>query len=252
MSRLYFHTESTTAEVAGREAHWLPAIPKQIAQGWVNFARHDDLHERLLPGSHMRNIRFTHDLYEAIRLEISVGMHGPQFCDEDGTPLSTIGLVLNTALKVCSDPVALATRIGAQCGIHCFIEEQDHPWAAELLRQGRHSGVLREGAGWDGVIELLCDAEGAPGPVVCSYSTTDGFPNPDMGIAGGWTPPELEDGELDHEAWYGLSDAEQWTYSVAGIRELGGLQISPGTLRETFGHNRSFIDLFVSSPARRG
>lgn len=249
MSRLYFHTQSTTAEVMGWEAHWLHSLPGKIAVGFVPSIHWDSLDRHLLPDSYLRGDNPV-DKERALRLEVSTSMRGDQFCDEEGKPLATPGLILNTVLQVGSDPVCLATRVGAQCEIHGFIEEQDRDWAAGLINQGRQQGFLRDGAGWEKVIRLLERTEDHPGPVVCSYSTTDGFPNPDVA---GWVAPTNEEGEEDHDAWYELPEAVQWASAVQGIRtSTSGLRISPDTLRYPFTHERSFIDLFVKSPERQG
>lgn len=250
MSRLYFHTEHDgTAELMGWEAHWVRAVPENVAMGFLpnRFSREEEVLPFLAPGHHLRT--GTPYFLADLATSLCVGYDDP-LVDENGRPLKSFSLILNTALAVGSDPVALMARLSAQCEIHCYVEGPNRDWMAGLIEQGRATGLYRSGAGWEDVVTLLRLRDDQP--VVCSYSVTESFPNP--GIAN-WSPPspDNDDEEPDWDAWYDIPDAEQWAMGVAGLRREPdrGLELSPERLRYRFGHKRSFIDLFVSSPADR-
>jgi hypothetical protein len=244
VSRLYFHTEhDATAELMGAEAHWLHAIPNAIALGFVPH-EHRTLEPFLARGSFLRPLLNTPAL--AANLSAALTVDDGHLVDDAGHPLESFQLILNTALVVGSDAVALAARLAGQCEIHCYVEGSNREWMASLIDQGHTTGLYRSGMGWEQVADLL--RVRADQPVVCSYSVTDSFPNPTVA---GWQPNGVDEyGERDWDAWYDLADSEQWSMSLAGLRRDPdrGLELAPERLRYPFGHERSFIDLFVRSP----
>lgn len=127
------------------------------------------------------------------------------------------------------DTTIFNARINAQCEIHCYVEGPDREWLAKIIEAGRIDGGIREGAGWESVIQLLRERNDQP--VVCSYAVTDQFPN--MGVcveAETWEIPD--DGELDWDDWYDLSPEDQWERGMFALRHLNKtrkLRLDPET-----------------------
>lgn len=250
VSYLAFHAEhQDVVHVAGWEHAWLHWLPVQVALGVVPTDSRE-LEPRLTSFSPLRRWLDQPSLPTWIRTYSRGSASQAVYLDHDGTPLDTWHLALNTALVMGSDPIALATRLAAQSEIHCYVEGPNRAWLAGLIETGRASGVLRAGAGWEATVEMLRARDDEP--VVCSYSVSDSFPNASIA---GWAPEPDDGGDIDDEAWdgwYDLAHDEQWRLSLARLRaSSGGLELSPDALRAPFGARRSFVDLFVSSPADR-
>lgn len=217
MSRLYFHSPTATAELAGSEKMWLerigygPAVaawdlhtpgafdraaeviamvPEPPAgRHGANYLHHD-LREAQVSGLYEKARQLVTALQTALRatgLDMYVAGHH----------LRTANLEANTALVAGSEPVALAAKLGQWGEQHAWVEGPDRAWLADIIQQGLDAAIFRRGIwcatqpggprdrwadqGWDGVLALL--RAGDDQPVVTSYSVCDSFPNP--GIAGG-------------------------------------------------------------------
>lgn len=211
-----------------------------------------------------------------------------------GVHLRTANLDLNTALVAGSDPVRLAAKLNGWCEQHCWVEGPDRKWLADIIDEGLRTGLYRRGfwyvgevtnmpakdhpnrkwsdQGWDDVLALLRESD--DGPVVLSYSVTDGFPNSKIA---GWEPPPMPDGwepdwadteeghaewERDYptpedkaahyldtagDQWYDLPEEERWDMAMAGLRgRRPWAQLAPHTLTEYyFGIPVTVYDLFA-------
>lgn len=204
--------------------------------------------------------------------------------DIAGHRLWTDNVALNTALVAGSDVVRLATKIHGWCEVHCWVDEPHHEWLASIIDKGLATGIYRRGLwyepmpgakkkwsiqGWENVLELLHTPD--TGPVVMSYSVAESFPNADVA---GWdlsTPPEWrpdwadddegarewddmdedeqEEYRHDHarEAFYELSDDEQWDRAIAGLTATRPwAQITPDSLANVhFEQPVTIYDLFA-------
>lgn len=248
MSRVYFHTEHERVELLGTERAHMGSLVTDLAVGLVPW-QSDRLEPHLTPDSPLRHWLDgdkVQVLPRWISTYLSVGDE-PSFRDQDGQPLESLSLALNTALVVGSDPVCLLARLHAQCEIHCYVEGPNRGWMAGVIDQGQESGVMRGGAGWPEVATLLRSAD--DGPVVCSFTVTESFPNPTVAD---WSPPSSGDDEDDDfDAWYDLPRSEQWSLGIAGLRSTPSshlLELRPDTLCAPFGHGRSLIDVFHGPP----
>lgn len=142
---------------------------------------------------------------------------------------------LNTAIVMGSRPVQLATRIYAQCELHCWIESRDRVWLDEIIGEGLAIGIYRQGA-WADVRRLLL--EGDDGPVVLAYSVTDSFPNRYIN--------EETATRIAEEDWYELPGEERWDIALADLRRCRPwARIGPDTLDSCFEQGLTVYDLLA-------
>lgn len=213
----------------------------------------ENIRERLNPRHYLANgpLNPIH-IRNAVAVGDNISRGGAVLLDHDGTELSSFTLQLNTALAVGSDPVCLFARLHAQCEIHCYVEGPNRTWLAGLIDDGLKSGLYRTGAGWTELGELLLHRDDEP--VVTSYSVSEGFPDPHLGegVPPAWVPTRIDEyGEAVWDDWYEVDKAEQWRLCMDNLRGRPEylLELSPDNLRRRFGHSRSLIDLFATSPA---
>jgi hypothetical protein len=218
LSRVYFHTPTAQAELAGAERAWLrhladgPASNAWDIEGPLAYdhAKHilamaperpegefggNYLHRYLAEAENAvsgtgRNYQLNNRLVSALQTSMRVGGLELRI---HGITLHTIDLGANAALIAGSDPVALAAKIHYWCEAHCWVEGPDRAWFADIVEQGLSAGVYRRGMGWDapgqydngpGVVPLLRERDDEP--VVLSFSGSDQFPNE---MVGDWMPP---------------------------------------------------------------
>lgn len=258
MSRVYFHTPSDTAELAGAERAWLNHLATGPADNaWdLHSSLRLDRAERILAmapevpdGEYGANYlhRYLREAQEATNrgnysligrlvsaLQTRMHVDGLGLLIH-GVQLHTDNLGLNTALAAGSDPIVLAAKIHGWCESHAWVEGPDRAWLADIIDQGLATGLYRQGMGWDapysarlGVVPLL--RADTTEPVVMSYSVCEQFPNEEVGD---WMPawpagvPERWDAltvvqqqerGARREAWYELSQEERWAVSMPGLR----------------------------------
>lgn len=143
-------------------------------------------------------------------------------------------VALNTVLAMGSDPLCLLARLHGQCEIHAWIDGPNRAWMADLIDQGRASGIMRRQQGWEAVAAFL--RESATEPVVTSYSVTDGFPN--ASVAG-------VEGEDERDAWYDKPREEKWAACMAVLRAASETGIGPHVGLEIDPDNFRFPDYFI-------
>jgi hypothetical protein len=203
-----------------------------------------------------------------------------------GQRLRSADVDLNTALVAGSDPVRVAAKLHGWCEAHCYVEGSDRDWLAGIITDGLSAGIYRHGLwyvngpaadqpdrkwsdqGWGDVLALLGECD--DGPVVLSYSVTDGFPN--RAVAGyapevpeGWVPDSVtdekgraeweEDGgltddyrdEYASDLFYALPDDERWRLAMDGLRSSQPwARLAPETLASVaFGPAVTVYDLFA-------
>lgn len=231
MSRIYFHSEHGTAELYGTErAHMgmfcgrlLVATLEPLDMDW----RTNPIRRLVPPDSYLAHCPDA-AFAERFRDWASIGFDAEGFVYQD-RQVPRFDTALNTALALGNDSVKLMARLHAQCEIHCYVEAPNRAWLASIMQRGRASKLYRANQGWESVIALLLSRD--DGPVVCSYSVCEGFPNAGVAYeAGLWQPDEDEDGEVTYDAWYNLPTTEQWRLAVAALRQNpGGLELTPAT-----------------------
>lgn len=133
MSRVYFHFEDGhEAELAGAERGWCDHLSSSVLAG--------------LLGTNVDSWQRVYDLLDGPKLQIrpEYRFHDLQLAlDPSGFNKVTIfgqplwHLYLNTAMALGGDAIRLATRIHAQCELHCYMEEEDRRWIAEKIRDAR-------------------------------------------------------------------------------------------------------------------
>lgn len=85
--------------------------------------------------------------------------------------VDNFNLLLNTALIIEARDLRLAARLHGQCELNAWVAGRDRAWFAGLVERDLKAGVLREGMGWEAVIELL--GKSSRGAVATSYSVCE-------------------------------------------------------------------------------
>lgn len=244
MSRIYFHTidDCDDATVRGSERAHFGIICSDIAWSVVrNLA--DEWSDR---PSILRNaFPVGHYALTSGKFSESAALHfrvGNEPLILAGEKINMFPLILNTAYFMGSDPVRLGARLHGQCELHAYVEGKNRKWLANIIRQGRKFKFLRDDMGWESVIELL--ERGDDSPIVTSYSVCEQFPNSHVAD---YDHPELDDGELDYDAWYDLPHDEQWELAIRGLRESSnGLEIKPDNWNDFYFSNGFDANQLVS------
>lgn len=241
MSRLHLHAPDATIDVLGSERHWFGSISDKVGMALVDghflteLAKWMDIdaYGRTPPGTVYNAATVDH-----VRLAFRFGLEENPVLTWRGVQIDPWTLTLNTAMRVGSFPVRLATRIHAQCEIHAWVDAPNLDWFAGIIVAGLRSGVMREGAGWDDAITFLRERDGVH-PIVMSYSVTDGFPNAYVST---W---ERAPDAGDDDAWYDLPAKQQWAMSMDALRaQPGHLEITPDGFEDyAFGNGVSWLDL---------
>lgn len=191
-----------------------------------------------------------------------------------GHRIKLFSLVLNTAVRVGSDPVKLAARLHGQCELHCWVDGKDRAWLAGIIARGLEDGVFRdvsavtgsrggplvEKGTWESVMQLLISRDDEP--VVTSYSVCESFLSSvyyDWEPAAYIKPDYISDDdwrEMDTEqcveygkqgAWDQVPDVEKWRIGMEWLKsQHDGLQITPDNWDSfSFGHELSALDLLA-------
>lgn len=247
MSRIYFHSPTEETEVRGPERALFGAFTSDALLAalhlhkdrrmLLDFERQDAwrIASLLRPAKEVQP--------EHLAVHLSVMTEDQDFDLGDGRTVGVFAASLNTLLANGSDPMVLAARLHGQCEIHCYVEGPNRAWLAEVIEQGRASGIFRGEMGWESVIEHLRRQDDEP--AVTSYSVCDQFPN--AGVAkeaglwtpspehqGVWTPEDQPDHRhlwgqpwWDGDEWYDLDFEEQWRLSMEAIRAQPWLEMKP-------------------------
>lgn len=225
MSAIYFHTLDDDAAVRGPERHHFAFLTGGMASS-VFGAFTDEwdkpsILRQLFPADHY--LLQVRDFKKAFETHLHAAYEGKFLLD--GESLDAFSVILNTAWRMGSNPIRLAARLHGQCEIHTYVEGPNRKWLAEIIREGRATQIFRENMGWEQVIVLL--EKDAREPVVTSFSVTEQFPNPWIA---NFTPPRDEDGDLNWDAWYALTDETKWEMAITGLRQQSnGLEMNPAT-----------------------
>ncbi len=219
MSRIYFHSQSGTAELSGRERAYMGTfcsslllVSMRLDQSWPSEA---PLYRRMLPTAHYTQAGDDVSFLRAFSTWLCVG--GDRETFGLTTRVRPFDAALNTAVVVGGDAVKLMARLHGQCEVHAYVEGPNRSWLADIIESGRDGSILRSGQGWEAVVALLRSSDDEP--IVTSYSVCNRFPNPQVA---NWTD------DRDGDGFWDLPEPEQWTRALRGLRESGGgLEMKP-------------------------
>lgn len=185
MSRLYFHSPSSDAELLGSERAWLGSLASGPARaawnldGASSFERACeivDMVPEVPDGEHGANYLRTyrreaqaqdtrnkatyaawtpgsgalghtsHDLINRFVSALEIRLRVDGVdLDVAGHRLRSSNVGLNTALAAGSDPVRLAAKLHGWCEIHAWVEGPDRAWLAGIIDEGLRAGMYRKG-----------------------------------------------------------------------------------------------------------
>ena len=238
MSSINFRAHGATARVSGAERAQAGVLTQNLMMSVLDMVLEYD---SVLSGAHLvpdwaqkdaATFRFWWMCSPLRNAEVSA----------NGKHFHMLDVSLNTSLMLGSDPVRLLARIHGQCELHCWVDGEHAVWLATIIRSGLKHRIMRSEMGWDDVIELL---ESKPDIVVLDYSVCDRFPNP---IVAQWESPQGN----DWDAWYSLSEDEQWRLSIQEIRKRKDLQLSPDTWSDfCFADGYTAMDLIDACVAEK-
>lgn len=221
MSAIYFHSEQDTVSLRGSERAYMGVLTGDLlvaAIGDLDYAR-DWLTPMLPPDCFGLRAPSSN-----LRLYLRTGYDSVFIVDGESIP--TWLVALNTAWVIGGDPMRLLARLHGQCEIHCWVDGPNRQWLAGIIHRGLDSDLYRHGQGWEKVVEFL---EGsADGPVVCSYSVCDSFPNFESLPADHPLRASKDHDDDIYDAFWNLPD--KWTPCMAGLRaDDPTLELRPDT-----------------------
>lgn len=255
MSRVYFHSEDGTAELLGCERAYAGCLVNDLALGLLSL-RSVQTRERLSslvdPRHYAHRLADTDERW-AMSYATSFAVASGGLVTWKGRKVDPFDLALNTAMLVGSDQVRFLARLHGQCEIHGYVQGSNRAWLAGLIREGRASELYRPDMGWEKVADLLASSDS--GPVVMSYSVTDGFPSYRHAVESDRVFGVDED--LCEEYYNTLGSAARWAMGRRWLRQQPiSLEIHPGRGytgfgRYRFGHGLTVLDLLAPDYADR-
>jgi hypothetical protein len=251
MSTVYFHSKEGSAELSGAERAYGSMMCNNLllaSLGIDGTANREKYNKIIPPDCYILRTDSDTRFVEAFRsYTLAAGMFGENhlIMPKTGNSLNASHLALNTAVAMGSDPVRLLAKLHGQCEIHCYVEGPNRAWLADIVEQGMKDNILRtfgklkgDGWGWHTVIELLRSRD--DGPVVCSYSVCDRFPN-------GHIAAQDEEQHWE-DLWYELPEERQWELALQGLRKVNEkwyLEMKPETFAiQGYGNGLSGFDLY--------
>lgn len=207
MSNIQFATRTKEALLIGSERHYMGLICSEVTIPFFAAHANREKLKKLLPPNHYLTI--SKDLYfeQNFATWVTVGngsLHLP-----DGQEVELFATILNTVLVVGNDILRLIARIHGQCEIHAYIEPEEAPWIVSIIRHGLDTHILRDGQGWDSVIDLL-ESVTTNETVVTSYSVSDDWPS--QIVAG-------RENVIDEDDWEDLSEDQQWDLALTALKK---------------------------------
>lgn len=207
MSRIYFVSEDGEAEVRGWERAHMGVLVSDLS--WAMLGSTGRELPRLVPVDHYLHVIKSEYVVEAAHTWWSVTDEYPITVGDRTDDLGTIKL--NTVASLGSPALQFIAWCHGQCEIHGWVGKDDRGWLAAVIDSGLKIGLLRDGAGWDQVTDLLRASR--KGPVVTSYSVTEGFPGLHLEMAG----QDVDDWDDAYDKWYDLSADERWRRSLDAL-----------------------------------
>lgn len=230
MSRVHFTSRSGEAELMGFERAHCQNVVSDIAvsllrlnSSWI--LQGDNLPwSELAPGKDEQQLRWC---FTGIIMEPFVWK---------GHEISPWRIMLNTVLRLGSDPLRLMARLHAQCEIHSWVDGPNRAWLASIIDEGLESGLYRESGKWGEVAEFLRSSDSEI--VALSYTVTECWPN---GYACGYNSEE------DAEAFYEFDSDKKFDLCEEWLRTANaGQEMKPDNWASYyFGDGLSGFDLLA-------
>lgn len=256
MSRVYFHTKTKDAEIGGAERHWWGALCRRVSDGFLDITsgfcddRINHIRKFVAPGHYLHRYADARQFADHFTTAFHVG-YGDALLVYKGKPIEPLILQLNTALTFGGDALKLAARLHGSCEIHCWVEQENRAWLADMIERAVSVDVFRKShpgsnhVGYENAVSLLRHPEHV-GPVVCSYSVCEQFPGVHL------LKPDNA-GDDWYEKAYDIPKDERWDRSMTALRETdGGLELKPENWDEfRFGHRLSVLDLMAHDAEAR-
>lgn len=257
MSSVTFTSEHTSAAIRGWERAHAGGVTSDLAAGLLNLRYHaaevmartpvcpDYVHDlyRRRTSDRVAPFDFVDSFMTCFHLG---GAISPMTFRVDDREATAFQVQLNTAMVVGNDVTRFLARLHAQCELHGWVAEANRPWLADIIDEGRRTGLMRPGAGWEQVAELLRNGDG--GPVVTWDSGGGSFPDR---YECGWEAADGTDDEEAEETWDALPAAERWALGVAKLRT--DAEWSPERhSRPHFGGGLTVFDLTRAPDAAEG
>jgi hypothetical protein len=243
VSAIYWRDGSTVVRLSGAERAHMNLLIGDVFLAPFRLDGFDvrERLQRLFPPSH--HVHRAPDFGWAVTASTSLKLGWDKLLLPDGTKVDPFTASLNTALVMGSDPFRLMARLHGQCELHAYVEGHNRSWLAGIIRQGLKVGLMRDGQGWDDVLNLLESADDRP--VVTDYSACESFPNAQVAE---WTGTENK--------WGKLSSDKRWQFALTGLRaksKSAELELRPDTLGSVFGDSHTaftILDAWDKSPAQ--
>lgn len=222
MSRVYWHTrDHGEAEVLGSERAYASGLALDIGVGIVvpGFRAREQMQAALAdPPAYLTTDGEAEEEWRwKSSLETWLRVDGALLLDGQAMPFGD--LALNTLITM-NRPLRLLAWMHGVCESHGYFEPDAHAALAETITEGRESNVLRAGAGWEDVLDLI-DRVGGNGPIVWSYSVCESFPDR-WELRPPRSPDESDedyDDRTDRYIYDELSSEDAWDQCIALLRE---------------------------------
>jgi len=231
MGSIIFTTRSKEVSISGSERYHLNVLLGNISQSILNPRMNRDFLIRAIPSEHYLADSTQNDIMwaESFRTAMSVGDMRLQV---NGEKISSLDIVLNTALTMGNDALKLAAAIDGQCEINAFIRGKNRSWMADII-ENDNSGIFRTHK-WLDLIEMLRESDEET--VFMAYSVTDGILSR---VNSDWRQTiaekqnlDLDDWEVENrleDEWIALGKDKHWELADAWADEMVqyGYELSP-------------------------
>ncbi len=227
MSAIYFHSEYDTVNLHGSERAHMASLCNNLmlaAIGNLEYAK-DWLIPLLPPNNYALH---DHRGVEAGLALYLGGMDSKLLVNKKF--VDTFTLSLNTSIILGSDPVILLARLHGQCEIHCWVDGPNRKWLAHIIEDGKKTNLYRKNQGWESVTAFLKSRE--DGPVVCSFSICDSFPN--YNCLPEDHPLKQSRSEDRYDQFYELPKTEAWKQCFRGLQKQQSLELCPNNWKDFY------------------
>ena len=235
MSRIYFHSKDEDAEVRGAERAHMGCLLDRVfvaALDLHGFGAETHWLRRFIPQDSY--VHKSANFGDSASLWVR-GLGSETRLVVGDKKLACFDMCLNTAMACGSDELRLCAILHGQCEMHAWVAGENRSWLASLIESALELNIFRQGMGWPEAVALLRKSDS--GPVVCSYSVCEQFPN--AGVA------NFQSKTGDGDDWYELSESQRWQMAMRALRDQRQTpEMRPDNwASRRFGHCKSAFDL---------